>query len=378
MIRNKDSSRNKTNSSSCSYETTTWNELLSETIDREALYILSLQKDNGAIAISNDAWDWTNTINPYFANNAAINLLNADPIRYKQAVANYINWYFAHLNPIDKDGLQYTIYDYKWSNNTEISTNSYDSVDSYNATFLSPLNKFSSETGDKKFFSWSVQIDGKSIEKQAIIKTMADTILSLKDPNTGLTNAKKSYPIQYTMDNSEVYKWLYDGWVFLTTVYNSSSWAYFREQSLDLINSIQANLYKTWNIDKNGYYLPYYGANTPDMSRWYPDAQSQLFPLLFWAIHSGSHCFVYDNFKKNFPDWIDSKHADGRFPSSFIAKVAFMCNDYESLRLFLINTKQEFGNNGNKWPWNINEAWWLIDVSKVCEKNSSCKRVVER
>ena len=151
-----------------------------------------------------------------------------------------------------------------------------------------------------------------------------------------------------------------------------------REQSLDLINSIQANLYKTWNIDKNGYYLPYYGANTPDMSRWYPDAQSQLFPLLFWAIHSGSHCFVYDNFKKNFPDWIDSKHADGRFPSSFIAKVAFMCNDYESLRLFLINTKQEFGNNGNKWPWNINEAWWLIDVSKVCEKNSSCKRVVER
>ena len=74
-------------------------------------------------------------IKPYFANLAAIGWLE-DRTKIPQVEA-WMSWYIGHFNWPDRWGEYGTVYDYSVSGATETSLGTFDSADSYAATFLS-------------------------------------------------------------------------------------------------------------------------------------------------------------------------------------------------------------------------------------------------
>ena len=119
----------------------------------EAAWLASLQIDNGALLMTRGP-NGDFTMNPYFADFAALALLGAGESYYEN-VRRYMDWHFDHLNTAQTDynGVDGTIYDYTvtLSNgklvSEKISINadgkkSYDSTDSYAATFLCVVAKY--------------------------------------------------------------------------------------------------------------------------------------------------------------------------------------------------------------------------------------------
>ena len=113
----------------------------------EAAWLASLQAENGALLMTSGP-SGQFTMNPYFADFAALALLGAGEDYYEN-VRRYMDWHFDHLNTAETDynKLDGTIYDYTitLSNGKVVSEKininadgkkSYDSTDSYAATFL--------------------------------------------------------------------------------------------------------------------------------------------------------------------------------------------------------------------------------------------------
>ena len=133
-------------------------ELFTRIYESETAYLATMQLPNGALPMTY-AKNGELTVNPYFADFAALALLdNAE--EYADIVVKYMDWHFAHLNTKEEDfnGLDGTIYDYKVTmKNGEIvsekistpeNADSYDTTDSYAATFLTVVYKYFCKTGD--------------------------------------------------------------------------------------------------------------------------------------------------------------------------------------------------------------------------------------
>jgi hypothetical protein len=334
-------------------------------VKEQSKYISSLRLSNGAITVWNPAYNGDKKINPYFANNAAMALLDANSVQYKTVVRNYINWYFSSLNWPDNQNMYGTIYDYSVINGLQQSDDSYDSADSYAATFLSLLRKYYAKTGDMSIFT------GTTANRKYQISMITEVMSSLLNDSTSLTFAKKDYPIEYTMDNAEVYSWFQDAAYIFQNIYHdvkTANWYYIKASNV--YNSIQKNLFDTGSQT----YLSYYWSPVANLKIWYPDALVQIFPTLFWLPND---CKRYMVFKKNFPDWIDVSHWDDRFPMAFILKNAYKCGDYSSVKLFFTNTQNNYSLWWFPWPWNISEAAWTIEVASQCKKNINCSNVIE-
>lgn len=182
-------------------------ELYRYIVEGETAWLASLQLENGAIPMTYMD-NGILTVNPYFADFAALALLGGGEA-YHDAVKAYILWHFQHLNTAEKDynGLDGTIYDYTVRiENGRLADEqvamkssgkpSYDSVDSYAATFLCVLAEYYSQTGDKVLLQ----------ENAGDIQRIFTCLASLFD--NGLTWSKPDYRIKYLMDNCEVYEGL--------------------------------------------------------------------------------------------------------------------------------------------------------------------------
>jgi len=227
---------------------------------------------------------------PYFANLSALALLRRDPA----AVRTYMEWYLGHLNRPDRTGLFGTIDDYVGvapgsgadaadatdQGNTSPSfgpaahlewapTGDYDSADSYAATFLSLVRDYTERTGDETF----------AREHLPDIKMVADVILALQDDD-GLVWAKANHPKKYLMDNSEDYRGLEDFASVLVRLGLPELARGYHEAAADISLGIESKL---WDPKTNTYYW-YLAANgrraRPNWKTWYPDAVSQLYPIL--------------------------------------------------------------------------------------------------
>lgn len=182
-------------------------ELYRYIVEGETAWLASLQLENGAIPMTYmDSGSLT--VNPYFADFAALALLGGGEAYY-DAVKAYIRWHFQHLNTAleDYNGLDGTIYDYAVrvengrlvDEQVVVKSNgdpSYDSVDSYAATFLCVLAEYYRQTGDTALLQ----------ENAGDIQRIFACLSSLFDD--GLTWSKPDYRIKYLMDNCEVYEGL--------------------------------------------------------------------------------------------------------------------------------------------------------------------------
>lgn len=314
--------------------------------DSEMEWLASLQLENGAIPMTYSA-NGEVRMNPYFADFAALALLDrAD--EYSQNVKSYMDWHFSHLNTEETDynGVDGTIYDYLITlKNGEIvgetiamykNNYSYDSTDSYAATFLSVLNKYYNETRDSEY------IISHSEEIQRIINALFATY------HKGMTMAKPDWRIKYLMDNCEVYEGLLDAaelFENVLCVYDSSLES-VKDKCADTAVVIAQTI-------ENELWMPitkHYEVGTiknldvqSDVFFWnkyYPCATAQLFPIIHGLIAPNTERanYLYDKFCENY-DWENFEYDDVFYWGANL-QAAVEMNDIGRVVTYLENYKE--------------------------------------
>ena len=318
-------------------------ELFETIFESETKWLASIQLPNGAIPMTY-AKNGELTMNPYFADFAALALLDKADL-YAENVKKYMDWHFAHLNTAEEDfnGLDGTIYDYKITmKNGEIvsekvsdpdNADSYDTTDSYAATFLTVVYKYFQKTGD------SAYLVANAHDLERIANVMFATL------QNGLTYAKHNHRVKYLMDNCEVY----EGAIAASGIFEeivlkgNSQYTDMRDACTELIGTVKENINrKLWNFI-GGYYLPgitaYVKIPTKIFSwkTYYPQATSQLFPIICGVIEPGT-----ERAKNLYGKFCDSFHWEAfDYPDPFYwganVQAAAMMNDLDSVVEYMEN-----------------------------------------
>lgn len=318
--------------------------------DEEITQIAITQLSNWAIPVSAKTAEGAASINPYFADYAAMAMLER-PELYATNVLYYINWHFDRLND---DG---TIYDYNLVNDTEVSTEKYDSTDSYAATFLSLLWKFYGKTGNTEVIT-------ENAEKIAKVVSALEATM-----DNDLTYAKADYKIKYTMDNCEVYVGLSDAAkLYGEVLKDEEKAAALTQKAENVAAAIEAKL---WNesgvyyevgINENG------ASSSYNAAEYYPSGQAQLFPIITGVLNPASERAqsIWKSFNSSF-DVTDLGAADDYY--CFAAYAAAIMNDSNTFGKYVTAYKERFGAN-----LRINAyTAFVVMASEVMQKNISAK-----
>lgn len=338
--------------------------LFRKIFESETAYLAALQLENGAIPMTNSG-DGTFTMNPYFADFAALALLdNAD--EYADEVKKYMDWHFAHLNTAETDynGIDATIYDYKITvvggkvteekiNEAEDGRKIYDSTDSYAATFLSVLNKYYRKTGDKSY------IVSHKEEIARIVNSMFATL------HKGLAYARPDYEVKYLMDNCEVHEGALDAASLIRDVICPIDASY--NEFVELCESNAAVIAdaietKLWKASENRYITAIFKngkiAHTFSWSVFYPAGSAQVFPIIHGLIATDSERAIslYGRFCEAF-DW-QNFNIDSEFSWGSNVLAAAHMNDVERVVCYMENYAERFAEH--KYPL------YNADAARVC------------
>lgn len=291
-------------------------------------------------------------INPYYSNLAAMGLIK-DPARYVQ-VQLWMQWYVNHLNWPDRWGLYGTTYDYNITNGQEVSSGDADSTDSYAATFLSLAWAYY-QTGDP-----SAQAYVRSIGYQLDV---IGGVLVQTQQSDGLTWAKPDYQIKYLMDNCEAYRGLRDLASLFQALGDSSKQTYYNaaaDASLQGIRGMWMN--GSWAVYKDGIGR----LMAPTMATWYPDATSQMFPVLYQVIPGSDPRSqqVYAAFNAAWPGWPTlSFNAQDPFPWVMIADASALMGDTRRVNTYINTVQQKYVSTGFPWTWYSMEGGWFMRLN---------------
>ena len=277
-------------------------------VDTEADWLASMQLDNGVLPMTY-AENGKLNANPYFSDFAALAILDGNK-KYFSNVKKYMDWHFSHLNTsaTDYNGVDGTIYDYTVSVSggavigesitiNDKNQKSYDSTDSYAATFLTVLSKYYEKSGDSAYI----------VQHYSEITRIIHAMYSTMDNN--LTLAKPDYAVKYLMDNCEVYEGivaaihLYEK--ILTPKFNDAS-AMLSKLQADKNTVASAIENQMWN-GSGRYYEPALFKNGDiaysfDWNTFYPCATCQIFPITCGVISADSDRakLVYANFNQHY------------------------------------------------------------------------------
>lgn len=328
--------------------------LFTEVFETETAYLASMQLPNGALPMTYSK-NGELRMNPYFADFAALALLD-DAEKYADNVVKYMNWHLDHLNTAKEDfnGLDGTIYDYVITvKNGEVvkeavsepeNADSYDTTDSYAATFLTVVYKYFCKTGDSAYLSANAED----------LKRITDVIFS--NLQNGLTYAKPNHRVKYLMDNCEVYEGAIAAAGIFTEIVNSgkAEYAELRDDCTALIATIKQNINtRLWNPSGN-YYRPgiaaYVGVPTKIFSwnLYYPQATSQLFPIICGVIDPSTERAeqLYGKFCESF-NWQSFDYPDDFYWGANVQAAAIM-GDVESVTEYMTNYSELMQKHA--WP----------------------------
>ena len=292
-------------------------------------------------------------INPYYSNLAAIGLTH-DPASYG-TVQRWMQWYISHLNWPDKWGLYGTMYDYTYSNGTETSKSDADSTDSYAATFLSLAWAFY-QTGDPSAQSY---VKGLSSQLDSIGGVLIKT-----QQSDGLTWSKPDYQIKYLMDNCEAYRGLRDlASLFQSAIGDSAKAAHCNAAADSMLHGINGMwMNSNWAVYKDN------GGNlkAPAMGTWYPDATSQLFPVLMNVVPAtdARSTQVYASLNAAWPGWPTMSYsAQDPFPWILVGDAAALMGDTARVTTFTQTIETNYVSKGFPWTFYSAEGGWLMRLS---------------
>lgn len=350
-------------------------ELFETIFEKETQWLASIQLENGAIPMTY-AGSGELTVNPYFADFAALALLdNAE--KYADNAVKYMDWHFAHLNTAEEDfnGLDGTIYDYiiTMENGRIIdekvsepeNADSYDTTDSYAATFLTVVYKYLNKTGDLNYIASHAE------------ELMRIANIMLISEQNGLTYAKPNHKVKYLMDNCEVYEGalaaagLFEAIALQNDTDKFSALAMeYDALALKVKESINQRL---WTF-VGGYYRPgitaYVDIPTKFFSWdiYYPQATSQLFPIICGVIEPGT-----DRAKALYSRFSDSYHWQAfDYPDVFYwganVYAAAVMNDLDSVVEYMKNYLPLTENHS--WPlYNMDIARTSMAAYIMLERN---------
>lgn len=321
----------------------------SRDITETSAWLATQQLQDGGILYT------SNEIKPYFANLAAIGWLE-DRTRIPQVEA-WMSWYIAHLNWPDWWSEDGTVYDYAVSARTETSLGTFDSADSYAATFLS-LAEALWNTGDPGAQSF---IKDKVGEYE--LNVVGNVITNLQQSN-GLVYAMPTNQVEYLMDNSEDYRGLMDLAHLAARAWgdaDAASW--YRAHARGIRAGIKSVLY----VRNSRLYRPYAGSPDPDLQTWYPDSVAQLYPMVQGVIApcSFQSKSVYAAFNKAWPGWTDlSFNSQDEFSWVVVSYAAFLAQDKTNVDRYFATIRNRYliADPEFPWPWYSAEAGWLMRV----------------
>ena len=349
-------------------------ELFTEIYEKETAYLASMQLPNGALPMTY-AKNGELTVNPYFADFAALALLDKAE-EYADIVVGYMDWHFAHLNTAEEDfnGLDGTIYDYKVTMkdgeivkeviSTPENADSYDTTDSYAATFLTVVYKYLQKTGDSDYIAANAE---------DIVRI---TNVMFSNLQNGMTYAKPNHRVKYLMDNCEVYEgFIASAGIFEKLVsQGKTEYTSLRDDCSELIGTVRDNINtKLWNY-VGGYYLPgitaYVKIPTKIFSwkTYYPQATCQLFPIICGVIEPDTQRAknLYEKFCENY-HWEAFDYPDVFYWGANVQAAAVM-NDLESVTEYMENYKPL--TEKHSWPlYNMDIARTAMAAKIMLDRN---------
>ena len=253
-------------------------------INQAANQILRHQTRDGAIVMG-ALPSQKSQVMPYFANFAGLGLVAAyreahDP-RYLAAAKRWADWYEAHQN---SDG---TINDYTGVPGAWKSTGDYDSTDSYAATYLELLLTL-----------YRVTSDGKWLRAKFPSATQALAAIRLTLQPRGLTIAKPTYPVMYTMDNVETTRGLQAPVEICRIVNDKAVGARAAEMAYRMDVAITRDL---WDASRQCYRIGVQtdGGKEEGLTKWYPDVMANLMAI-GWRPRSERHRTLWIRLKTEF------------------------------------------------------------------------------
>ncbi|MDL2286974.1 hypothetical protein LJB90_00180 [Eubacteriales bacterium OttesenSCG-928-G02] len=360
---------------------------------------LSMPEVDGIKPQTYTSWKSTKII-PYFSSFACLGLINSAEIlgdlSVKQIALDYINWYISHMNSADEDinGVADTVYDYfifqnpqdgqiievtlhdayssKYANPKE-NPYDYDSTDSYAAVFLEILYEYT-RVFDNNFLN----------DKKDLVARLIDVILATYIPKLGLTGAKPNYMVCYLMDNCEVFK----GFNAAYNIYNEfiDDQAAKSNVSVYAENIKNAILKSFWNNENQAFTAgvfedgnPAYGTSESELKNFYPQATSQLFPIIFDLIDKDDSTakMVYNRFKNEYiqksvvgKDWSVYSTGDS-YPWVILLRAVVEMEDYQTANTFINTVRTQFILSGYTSSnfYNAEAGHMLISLSEIMKKH---------
>ena len=337
-------------------------------VDNENAWIASTQLSNGALAMTPMNYGKVQ-VNPYFADFAALSLLN-QPALYGDVVKKYMDWHFSHLNTAAEDpsGLDGTIFDYTYTVKNGVvtleewttPTPTYDSTDSYAATFLMVVEKYARQTGDTAYVLSHAQ------DIHRVLNSLFATM------DNGLTYGQPTSKVKMLMDNCEVYAGLQAAVALYRDVLipageSTVMQGDFLQQSVDeLVVAMEKDLW----IGK--YYAPaiYLDGSLYQpfsWARYYPSAVAQLFPIFHGVLDPTSSRAqqLYATFC-DYYDWEHHNHPD-HYVWSSNAYTAAVMGDYDRVYTFL-STYNDMVSSSRGYPlYNADAAWACMTAYRMTQ-----------
>jgi hypothetical protein len=314
-------------------------------IQGAAAWLDTQQLQDGAIL-------YTSTkIEPYYANLAATGLTKI-PAQLPQA-RQWMAWFVNHINTTDVWGLGGTVYDYSYSGGVETPLNSADSVDSYNATFLT-LARVLYDTGDPTSQQYVVSL-------KPTLERLAATIVAIQQSD-GLTISQPGIKFAYLMDNAQVYRAFSDLSYLETNAFGNGANASTYAQDAQLVAGGISSL---WNASTSTYAYaksePNGVLNQSSWSNWYPDATAQLFPAVEGVIapSSARALSLWNAFNSAYPQWSTLSNPSGD-PWAMVADAAVLMNDTTGFTAYIANAQSQYAVKNFPWPWYDGEGGWYI------------------
>ncbi|MGI9862236.1 hypothetical protein SDD30_12735 [Moorella naiadis] len=314
-------------------------------IRQEADWILTQQLASGAVVT---AYPGQPKIVPYFAHLALYGLAawGYSPER----VRAYLDWYLAHLEKPDRYGVTGTVYDYHLDREgMESPTFSYDSSDSYAATFLTLVRRYYESSGDGGWLAhhWP--------ELDQVAGAMLATL-----QRDNLTLARPDWKVKYLMDNCEVYRGLKDyAWL------RAQAKGYTGEADRYdvLAGRVKSAMEAKMRVD-GGYCPAIYRAGLrrrPNWKKWYPDALAQLFPLItgVLSLEERTARRIYGNFLRNYPHWYEQT-TPANFLTTLVVYAAILMEDRWRVRQYVTGLRENIIARGHPWPYHAAEAGILL------------------
>ena len=329
---------------------------------QEKDWIMQCQTEDGLILYQ--AWDPEDTeedqtVMPYFSSIAALGLLSGTvtPEQADAALA-YQRWYLDYLNRAEDDPVNGSGTIYDWTvirSGSQIqmeSTGSYDSVDSYAALFLLVADRYQ-QVADTQLLQ----------ERPGQLLQVVDALLRTLDEN-GLSCAKSEYPVQYVMDNSEVYAGLGAAESLLAQLEPEGERLERVRQAREKLAAAMDSI--LWNQAALRYEIGVLsGKPILDFSweEFYPDSICQLFPICFGVIEPDSERSIqlYERFCEGWA-WQEMELQTQEITRFFWCSMAYTAalrEDEHRLERYIANYQASLVENGRGYPLYTGDSGWM-------------------